>query len=156
VNLIEIPSANNVLEDIPRFSSPVLTRNPGSQGKVFVLESIFPHQSEDSSRSLHQVSLDNLQDGAKISHSTFELKSRSSGWRLLSLLEQSVSEMYRILIDGQKYEAARHFATKHGLNKDEVLKSQWLHSTYGKEAVDFFFYQVLRTEVGCFQNVWIK
>ena len=49
-----------------------------------------------------------------------------------------MSEMYRILIDGHKYEVACHFSTKHGLNKDEVLKSQWLHSTYGKEAVDFF------------------
>ena len=139
VNLIEIPSAKNVLEDIPRFSSPLLARDPSSQGQVFVLESIFPHQSEDSFGSLHEVSFDNVQDGAKNSHSTsFELKNRGSGWKLLSLLEQSVPEMYRILIDGQKYEAAHHFASKHGLNEDEVLKSQWLHSDYGKEAVQFF------------------
>ena len=65
-------------------------------------------------------------------------------------------EMYRILIDGKKYEAAHHCASNHGLNEDEVLKSQWLHSDYGKEAVQFFYYQIFMTEVGCFQSVWIK
>ena len=137
VNLIEIPRANNLLEDSPRFSSPVLVRNPSSQGHVFVLENVFPHyQSEESSGSLHQVSSENVEDGAKIYRS--KLKNRGSGWKLLSLLEQSVPEMYRFLIDGQKYDAALHFAMKHGLDKDEVLKSQWLLSDYGREAVQFF------------------
>jgi len=87
---------------------------------------------------LYCVSFDNIQDGTKISDSTFEHKNKGSEWRLLSLLEWSVIEMYRTLIDAQKYEVAHHFATKHGPNKDEVLKSQWLHSYYEKESTIFF------------------
>jgi len=97
---------------------------------------------------LYCVSFDNVQDGTKISDSTFEHKNRGSEWRLLSLLEWLVIEMYRTLIYAQKYEVAHHFTTKHGPNKDEVLKSQWLHSDYGKETVHFFLSQVFMT-IGC-------
>eukprot|EP01018_Ginkgo_biloba_P007103 Gb_24496 [translate_table: standard] len=46
--------------------------------------------------------------------------------------------MYRVLIDGKRYEVALQFAVQHRLDKDEVFKSQWLHSNHGKEAIQNF------------------
>lgn len=52
-------------------------------------------------------------------------------WSLVSFSEQSIPEMYDILISRQEYQKALMFADQHGIDKDEALKSQWLHSSQG-------------------------
>ncbi|GFP88784.1 mag2-interacting protein 2 [Phtheirospermum japonicum] len=52
-------------------------------------------------------------------------------WSLVSLVKRSVLEVYDNLISSQRYQAALDFAGRHGLDKDEVLKSQWLSSAQG-------------------------
>ncbi|KAL3630728.1 hypothetical protein CASFOL_023712 [Castilleja foliolosa] len=52
-------------------------------------------------------------------------------WSLVSLVKRSVLEVYDNLISTQKYQAALDLAGRHGLDKDEVLKCQWLSSAKG-------------------------
>ena len=44
--------------------------------------------------------------------------------------------MYTILIKNQEYQAALEFARHHGLDRDEVFKSQWLHSIQGTDEIN--------------------
>jgi len=59
-------------------------------------------------------------------------------WHLVSFTEKSVPEMYSILISKKKYQAALDFADSHGLDKDKVLKSQWLNSSHGVNEIKNF------------------
>ncbi|KAK3034117.1 hypothetical protein RJ639_034469 [Escallonia herrerae] len=51
---------------------------------------------------------------------------------------RSVPEMYGAFISGGKYQTALEFADRHKLDKDEVLKSQWLRSGQGANEIDMF------------------
>ncbi|GLJ28279.1 hypothetical protein SUGI_0555830 [Cryptomeria japonica] len=137
VNVVDIPSFNNILEEVPLFSSPVVGKNQQSEGHIFVLETLFSeHLSEEISESVEPKSSEDVLGSTKNSSQTYpENGSRGVGWKLISLLEQSASQKYKILINGQKYEAAHQFAIQQGLDKDEVFKSLWLHSDYGKESI---------------------
>ncbi|KAH9321071.1 hypothetical protein KI387_015710, partial [Taxus chinensis] len=137
VNVVDIFSFNNILEDVPLFSFPVLVRNRLSEGHAFVLETVFSDNlSAEISESVEQKRSEDLPVSRKKSSPThLEHGSRGSGWKLVSLLEQSASEKYKTLINCRKYEAAHQFAIQQGLDKDEVFKSLWLHSDYGKEAI---------------------
>ena len=50
--------------------------------------------------------------------------------------------MYGILISKKKYQAALDFADSHGLDKDKVLKSQWLNSSHGVNEINIFLSNV--------------
>ena len=52
-------------------------------------------------------------------------------WSLISFSERSIPEMYKILISNQRFQDAVEFADSHGLEKDDIFKSQWLLSDQG-------------------------
>ncbi|OMO93554.1 Secretory pathway Sec39 [Corchorus olitorius] len=56
--------------------------------------------------------------------------------------ERSVPEMYKILIGDSKYQAALKFADRYGLDRDEVLKSQWLGSGQGINDINAFLSKI--------------
>ncbi|KAF6162273.1 hypothetical protein GIB67_008402 [Kingdonia uniflora] len=111
ITMVDVLSGREVLENDILFSSSILERVPDCQGHIFILES-----TAEGSQG--------VQD--------------KPSWSLVSFLEKSVSEMYTILISNQQYEAARDFAIHHGLEKDEIFKSQWLQSCQGTNEINMF------------------
>ncbi|KHG22734.1 Neuroblastoma-amplified sequence [Gossypium arboreum] len=59
-------------------------------------------------------------------------------WNLVSLSERSVPEMFKILIGNSKHQAALEFSDRYQLDRDEVLKSQWLCSNQGINDLNTF------------------
>lgn len=59
-------------------------------------------------------------------------------WCLTSFLEKSVPEMYAIFISRQQFVDALSFARRHGLNTDEIFKSQWLLSDVSVGAIESY------------------
>ncbi|KDP42146.1 hypothetical protein JCGZ_03013 [Jatropha curcas] len=100
---------------------PVLDRVEQLEGRIFVVES----KSSEERKSLS----DNIGESRGSHH--VEQIIEDTCWRLISISERSVPEMYSILISNHKYQEALDFANHHGLDRDEVLKSQWLHSCQG-------------------------
>ncbi|XP_010272299.1 PREDICTED: MAG2-interacting protein 2 isoform X2 [Nelumbo nucifera] len=127
LTMIDIPGGIKLLENDPVFSMPVLERAQQSHGHVFILDSI------PSNKKYSQVQEENE------SHGRFDqLDIFKFSWSLMSLSEKSVSEMYNILLSRQEYQAAMNFANRHGLDKDEIFKSQWLQSECGRNEINMF------------------
>ncbi|XP_042982189.1 MAG2-interacting protein 2 [Carya illinoinensis] len=129
LTMLDILSGTKVQQDDTVYSMPVLERVLQFPGNIFLLESRLPEGRYDSSNvgemdDLHKVELI-TEDGLN----KFDISRLQ--WSLVSLSERSVPEMYNILISQLKYLAAFDFADCHGLDKDEVVKSQWLHSSQG-------------------------
>ncbi|CBI23051.3 unnamed protein product, partial [Vitis vinifera] len=129
VIMLDILSGIKLLGNDPVYSMPVLERVQQFQGQFFLLESTSSEEKHNISThgetgDLHHIELVtedrlNQADIARLQ------------WSLISFSERSVPEMYNILISNTKYQAALEFAVRHGLDTDEVLKSQWLHSGQG-------------------------
>ncbi|RVW88962.1 MAG2-interacting protein 2 [Vitis vinifera] len=129
VIMLDILSGIKLLGNDPIYSMPVLERVQQFQGQFFLLESTSSEEKHNISThgetgDLHHIELVtedrlNQADIARLQ------------WSLISFSERSVPEMYNILISNTKYQAALEFAVRHGLDTDEVLKSQWLHSGQG-------------------------
>ena len=129
VTMLDILSGIKLLGNDPVYSMPVLERVKHFQGRFFLLEST-------SSEERHNVSTHG--ETGDLHHTELVTEDRLNQaaiarlqWSLISFSERSVPEMYNILISNAKYQAALEFSVCHGLDADEVLKSQWLHSSQG-------------------------
>ncbi|GMJ00509.1 MAG2-interacting protein 2 [Hibiscus trionum] len=137
VTMLDILSGLKLIENEPVYSQPVLERVRQFEGYFFVLESLSSEDGFDLSNSnritndLHQPE-ETYEDGSNRSDIS---KLR---WSLISFSERSVPEMYKILIDNSEHQAALDFADRHGLDRDEVLKSQWLGSDQGTNDINAF------------------
>ena len=130
VTMLDILSGLKLIENEPVYSMPVLERVQQFEGYIFLLESLSSEDRFDSSNSNRRTN--DLQHGEQ----TSEDRSNQSDisrllWSLISFSERSVPEMYKILIDNSKHQAALDFADRYRLDRDEVLKSQWLCSSQG-------------------------
>ncbi|PIA34738.1 hypothetical protein AQUCO_03700186v1, partial [Aquilegia coerulea] len=138
LTMIDIFTGKKVLEDDLRFSMPILERAQQHQGCVLLLESTPSEKDNLSVASDHRESIETQEEGMNIQGRVQQLNLSKFSWSLLSFLQKSVEEMYNILIANQQYEDALDFAHRHGLDKDEVFKSQWLHSAQGAADVHMF------------------
>ncbi|TYH98035.1 hypothetical protein ES332_A12G281900v1 [Gossypium tomentosum] len=130
VTMLDILSGLKLIENEPVYSQPVLERVQQSEGYLFVLESLSSENEFDLSNS-NRITHD-LDQREETSENGSNLSDISKlHWSLRSFSERSVPEMYKILIGSSKHQAALDFADRHGLDRDEVLKSQWLGSGQG-------------------------
>ncbi|KAJ6881369.1 hypothetical protein NC651_028058 [Populus alba x Populus x berolinensis] len=113
------------------YSMLVLDRIQQFQGRIFVLDSKVPSKPHRESGNVYNV--ERVTGGRSDQLDVSQLH-----WSLISLSKRSVPEMYNILISNCEYQAALDFANHHGLDRDEVLKSQWLHSSQGKDGINMF------------------
>ncbi|XP_028099508.1 MAG2-interacting protein 2 [Camellia sinensis] len=136
VTMIDILSGNKLLEKDPLYSMPILERVQQFPGNLFLLESTLSEESHDSS---NKKAASDLQHVDLVTEDEYnQLDFAKLRWSLISFSKRSVSEMYDILISDQEYQAALEFANRHRLDKDEVLKSQWLCSARGINEIKMF------------------
>ncbi|XP_047972241.1 MAG2-interacting protein 2 [Salvia hispanica] len=129
ITMVDVLNHVNVSGNDISYSMPLLERAHKHPGLIFVLEN---SSSEDSNRPSEQKGvIDRLttERPDKFDFSKLE-------WSLVSLTKRSVIELYDNLIRDQKFQAALDFADCHGLDKDEVLKSQWLSSSQGVQEIN--------------------
>lgn len=141
ITMIDVLSGLKVKETDPVYAMLVLGRAQKLQGHVFLLES----------KSLEERFIVSNHDREKVESNhteqfTEEIFNRCGNsmlyWSLISFSERSVPEMYKILISNRKYQTAIHFASCHGLDTDEVLKSQWLNSSQGTDEINMFLSKI--------------
>ncbi|WRX17057.1 Sec39 domain - like 1 [Theobroma cacao] len=134
VTMLDILSGLTLIEDEPVYSMPVLERVQQFKGYLFLLETLSSDDrfglSNSNRRTSHREQTS--EDGSNQSDIS-RLR-----WSLISFSERSVPEMYKILIGNSKHQAALDFADRHGLDRDEVLKSQWLCSGQGINDINTF------------------
>ncbi|XP_065861764.1 MAG2-interacting protein 2 isoform X2 [Euphorbia lathyris] len=135
--MLNILTGSKIKENDSIFSMPILDRVRQLQGHLFLLESksseereISSNPSEESRGSHHIEEI--------IEDASDQFDSSSLRWRLISISQRSISEMYNILISNHKYQEAFDFASRHGLDRDEVFKSQWLRSCQGINEINMF------------------
>lgn len=123
ISMIDLLSHANVSKNKLEYSLPLIERAQEAPGLVFILENTLVGDENGSEREgLIGHFLTEMPKGFDFS----KLK-----WTLTSLVKRSGLEIYENLITNQRYEAALDFADRHGYDKDEVLKSQWLCSAHG-------------------------
>ncbi|KAM1126998.1 hypothetical protein ACFX2B_041600 [Malus domestica] len=137
VTMLHILSGLKVQENETVYSKPVIDRINLFQGNLFLLETVSSEERSDSkerndSHGMEHIVVDSL-DHIDIS---------SLNWSLVSFSERSIMEMYNILIRNEKYQAALEFADCHGLDKDEVVKSQWLQSSQGPKEISTYLSKI--------------
>ena len=127
ITMIDIDSGVKVLENDFQYSLPILERVPQLSGCIFILES----RSSDGNIAPSDLIL--FEPVTMEKHNQFE--SAKLQWSLMSFSKKSVQELYDILISSQQFDAAFKLADHHGLDKDDVLKAQWLHSLHGTSEI---------------------
>lgn len=129
ITMVDVLNRASVSENDSSYSMPILERAQKHPGLIFVLEN---SSSEDSNRSSEQKGvIDRLTVESPDKFDFAKLE-----WSLVSLTKRSVLELYDNLIRAQRFQAALDFADCHGLDKDEVLKSQWLSSAQGVKEIN--------------------
>lgn len=128
ISMIDVVSGVKLLENDPVYSMPILERAQHFPGRLFLLESVSSEESCGSSDILL------MESATAEKYKQFD--SAKLRWSLISFYGRSVPEMYDALIGSQKYQAALDFADRHGLDRDEVLKAQWLHSLQGPSEIN--------------------
>ncbi|KAL9237446.1 hypothetical protein vseg_011993 [Gypsophila vaccaria] len=130
--MLDVISHRKVLDKDLMFSLAVVERTSPFLGKVFVLDvPLVKENSPDISEPSY------VHDLGVYTKGHTDQVSRLS-WKLLSITERSIPEMYDVLIESQSYESALMFADRHKLDKDKVYKSQWLHSEQGIDEIRLF------------------
>ncbi|KAL9163068.1 hypothetical protein ABFS82_06G017900 [Erythranthe guttata] len=128
IMMVDIHSHVTVSESDDAYSVPLLERAQQNPGLIFVLD----NASEDSYRSSETKGLIKRVTVERPNQFDFsKLK-----WSLVSLIKRSVLEIYDNLISTRRYQAALDFADRHGFDKDEVRKSQWLSSAQGVHEIN--------------------
>lgn len=129
ITMFDMYAGVKLLETDTKYLLPLLERSQHLAGNLFLLESKSSAGSYDSSEENHARSVHLIEWDAVDMNNQFDWTKLD--WTLVSFSERSILEMYGILIAQQDYQAALQFADRHGLDKDEALKSQWLHSSHG-------------------------
>lgn len=135
VMLIDILNGSKVQEEDPAYFFPALGRAQKCRGYLFLLASL---SSKETSSPDFALSEDLLQTEWIVEDRLKQFHLSRLLWFLVSFSEKSVPEMYGLLIRKRNYQAALDFADSHGLDKDEVLKSQWLNSSQGVNEINIF------------------
>ncbi|OMO87876.1 Secretory pathway Sec39 [Corchorus capsularis] len=138
VTMLDILTGLKLIEDGPVYSMPVLERVQKFEGHLFLLESLSSEDRFDSSNGNRRT---NHREQTSEDESN-QLDVSGLHWSLISFSERSVPEMYKILIGDSKYQAALKFADRYGLDRDEVLKSQWLCSGQGINDINAFLSKI--------------
>ncbi|CAA6656354.1 unnamed protein product [Spirodela intermedia] len=130
VTMFDVCGGMKALENDLLLHAPVLGRVMCYEGYTFVLEDgLSKGRNPVLSQRKESVETWNVVEGTSDNHG--HLSADKCCWSLMSFVERSISEIYNILINSQQYQDALDFANCHGLEKDEVFKSQWLHSDQG-------------------------
>ncbi|KAJ8770618.1 hypothetical protein K2173_021265 [Erythroxylum novogranatense] len=133
--MINILTGMSVQENNLVYSMPVVERVRQLKGHVLLLECKMCREIQVSSKHERESS-----DSSKLEENIGEECDYAdiSGlqWSLMSISQRSIPELYNILISKHDYQAALDFANHHGLDRDEVLKSQWLHSGHGTREIN--------------------
>lgn len=132
VSMIDIISGLSLQKEDPIYPVLVLERIEQLQGHVFLLEMKSPEGGAINSESREQVGEDIIN----------QFNMSNLHWTLISFSEKSIPEMYNMLISNRKYETAIDFAKCHGLDMDEVFKSQWLCSRQGVNDIKMFLSKI--------------
>lgn len=135
--MIDVKNGLRVKDSDPAYSISVLQRVQEVEGHLFLIE-MTPSDNSAINREKNGSYI--VEQITECNFDQFD-PSRLQ-WSLISFSEKSIQEMYRILIFNKKYEAAMEFAHHHGLDRDEVMKSQWLHSDQGKHAIQNFLIMI--------------
>lgn len=140
VTMVDILSGLKVQESNPVYAVLVLERAEQLQGHVFLLENKSREERQNTSNCDRETSDSNAEQmsGDRLNQSS----SLMLRWSLVSFSERSVPEMYSILISNHNYETALDFANCHGLDTDEVFKSQWLCSSQGIDEISMFLSKI--------------
>ncbi|KAL8140599.1 hypothetical protein V2J09_006620 [Rumex salicifolius] len=136
VIMYDVINGRKIGENDSTYCMPALERILKAEGEVFVLNSRLGEESRNCARSLDRCDVNDPELLNEQKNSQIEISSMI--WRLISFSEKSVPEMYEVLINSKNYESALHFAVRHKLEKDKVLKSQWLHSGKGVKEINLF------------------
>ncbi|XP_073123182.1 MAG2-interacting protein 2 [Henckelia pumila] len=113
------------------YSMPILERTKQYPGLVFLLDIT---SREESYRSSDAKGASLIENVTLVGPNRFDVSKLE--WSLVSLVKRSVSEIYDKMINDHKYQSAVDFADSHGLDKDKVLKSQWLSSIQGVHEIN--------------------
>ncbi|KAI3457970.1 hypothetical protein Pfo_014633 [Paulownia fortunei] len=129
ITMVDILSHVNVSENDVAYSMPLLERAQQAPGLIFLLENTLSVDGYGSSEEKVLMERVTMERPNQFNFSKLE-------WSLVSLIKRSVLEIYDNLISSQRYQAALDFADRHGFDKDEVLKSQWLSSAQGVHEIN--------------------
>ncbi|XP_031271389.1 MAG2-interacting protein 2 [Pistacia vera] len=141
VTMIEIHSGLKVQDSDPVHSVLVLERVEKLKGHVFLLESkSLEERLNTSNFDGGTIDSNHIEPVAEDRFNQFDISILR--WSLISLSERSVPDMYNILISNHKYKRAMDFANIHGLDTDEIFKSQWLYSRQGIDEINMFLSKI--------------
>lgn len=115
--IASVPDLRTVSRFCCGFLSDKICINYASQRCIFVLESISEEPGQQTMRSGSFVDL------------------KRSGWRLVTMQEYTVIQLFKILLESADFNFALDLAERYKLEKDTVYKRQWLLSDWGLEAV---------------------
>ncbi|XP_062120026.1 MAG2-interacting protein 2 [Humulus lupulus] len=140
VTMIDICSGLRVQENDPVFSMPVLDRANQFQGNLFLLESMSDEERDNLSNSSGTSDSHCIEQITEDGFNNIDISKLS--WNLITFSKKSIHEMYEILISNRSYQDALEFADCHRLDKDEVIKSQWLHSPQGLTEINMYLSKI--------------
>lgn len=135
--MIDVTNGLKAMDSDPAYSISVLQRVQEVEGHLFLIETTPSDHSAINKEKNGSHIVDQI---TEYNFDQFDLSRLQ--WSLISFSEKSIQEMYRILIFNKKYEAAMEFAHCHGLDRDDVMKSRWLHSDQGKHAIKDFLIMI--------------
>eukprot|EP00854_Cymbomonas_tetramitiformis_P005683 gene5683-6869_t len=115
-----LPELCNLLGASPEVFSPGMRAARGGDGRALLLERVV---SEDAPAEDDADDDDAKQDSPK---------KKPPGWRVISLNECTVTEMYQGHIASGEYGLALNLARNYGLDCDEVYKARWRAGEVGK------------------------
>ncbi|XP_073292869.1 MAG2-interacting protein 2 isoform X1 [Primulina huaijiensis] len=131
IAMVGILSFVTAPEEDSVYSMPILERTKHYPGLVFLLDITSREDSFRSSDAKGASLFENVTLGRPNQFDVSKLE-----WSLVSLVKRSVFEIYDKMINDHKYQSAVDFADSHGLDKDKVLKSQWLSSIQGVHEIN--------------------
>lgn len=140
VAMLNILGGIKVQEDSPVYSRPIIERVHQLEGQIFLLECSENKGVSDPAKYKEHGDLHHMDQ--RMEESVNDLDISRLEWSLLSLTQRSVFEMYNILIRNQKYQDASNFANCYKLDKDDILKSQWLHSDQGINDINAYLSKI--------------
>lgn len=134
INMYSISGNRVVSEDGHVLSTPQLEKARAVEGYTFILQSS-RYEGNTTFEEVDSNSMPNLQN---VSRNNQRSEMDKIIWSLISFSKITVPEKYSILIRGNRYKEALDFACKHNLDKDEVLKAQWLSSDGDVHDIDTY------------------